>query len=70
MESPGVTLMDDPDNDVYPTPLHSTGKNQVFVGRLRRDFGKYGLAFWIVADNLRTGAATNAVKIAEAVIAN
>lgn len=65
-EMPGVTVQDDPANNVYPMPLYAWGKNDVFVGRIRRDPSvKYGLNFWCVADNLRKGAATNAVQIAE-----
>ena len=68
-ETPGVTLQDDPANNVYPMPLYAWGKNDVFVGRIRRDPSvKYGLNFWCVADNLRKGAATNAVQIAEKLI--
>ena len=68
-ETPGVTLQDDPENNVYPMPLYAWGKNDVFVGRIRRDPSvKSGLNFWCVADNLRKGAATNAVQIAEKLI--
>ena len=67
----GVTIQDDPDNFVYPMPLYSLGKNDVFVGRLRRDPSvKYGLNFWCVSDNIRKGAATNAVQIAEVLLQN
>lgn len=63
---PGVTLQDDPQNNVYPMPLYAWGKNDVFVGRIRRDTSvPYGMNLWCVADNLRKGAATNAVQIAE-----
>lgn len=65
-EMPGVTVQDDPQNNVYPMPLFAWGKNDVFVGRIRRDTSvKSGLNLWCVADNLRKGAATNAVQIAE-----
>ena len=68
-DAPGVTLQDDPANNVYPMPLYAWGKNDVFVGRIRRDPSvKYGLNFWCVADNLRKGAATNAVQLAEKLI--
>ena len=68
-ETPGVTLQDDPANCIYPMPLNAWGKNDVFVGRFRKDPSvKYGLNFWCVADNLRKGAATNAVQIAEKLI--
>ncbi len=63
---PGVIVQDDPKNNVYPMPLFAWGKNEVFVGRIRRDTSvKYGMNLWCVADNLRKGAATNAVQIAE-----
>ncbi|HOY96451.1 MAG TPA: Asd/ArgC dimerization domain-containing protein, partial [Catalimonadaceae bacterium] len=53
-------------NNIYPMPIWSKGKNEVFVGRIRRDFSlPNGLNLWIVADNLRKGAATNAVQIIE-----
>ncbi len=62
----GVVLQDDPKNNVYPMPLYAKGKDEVFVGRLRRDDSQPNtLNMWIVADNLRKGAATNAVQIAE-----
>ena len=65
-EMPGVVIQDDPANNVYPMPINAWGKNEVFVGRIRRDFSiENGLNFWCVADNLRKGAATNAVQIAE-----
>jgi len=66
-QTPGVTVQDDPSKNVYPMPLYSLGKDDVFVGRLRRDPSvPYGLNFWCVSDNIRKGAATNAVQIAEA----
>lgn len=69
-EMPGVVLQDDPANKVYPMPLEAWGKNEVFVGRIRRDFSvENGINFWCVADNLRKGAATNAVQVAEALLA-
>ena len=65
-ETPGVTVQDDPSHNVYPMPLFSLGKDDVFVGRLRRDPSvKSGLNFWCVSDNIRKGAATNAVQIAQ-----
>lgn len=65
-KAPGVTLIDDPVNKKYPMPLYSKDKDDVFVGRLRRDeSGENSLNMWIVSDNLRKGAATNAVQIAE-----
>ncbi len=65
-KSPGVVVLDDVKNNVYPMPIHSQGKDEVFVGRIRRDESQpKTLNLWIVADNLRKGAATNAVQIAE-----
>jgi aspartate-semialdehyde dehydrogenase len=64
--APGVIVIDDPKNNLYPQPLDIEGKDEVFVGRIRKDpFIKNGLWLWVVADNLRKGAATNAVQIAE-----
>lgn len=64
--TPGVVVEDDPQNNVYPMPINAHGKDEVFVGRLRRDDSQPNtLNMWIVADNLRKGAATNAVQIAE-----
>lgn len=65
-ETEGVTVQDDPTRNIYPMPLFSLGKDDVFVGRLRRDPSvKSGLNFWCVSDNIRKGAATNAVQIAQ-----
>jgi len=65
-QSPGITLQDDPNQQVYPMPLWAHEKDDVFVGRLRRDDTQPNtLNMWIVSDNLRKGAATNAVQIAE-----
>lgn len=65
-ETPGVVLLDDVANLKYPMPLYAEGKDDVFVGRLRRDLSQpKTLNCWIVSDNLRKGAATNAVQIAE-----
>jgi len=70
-ETPGVTLQDDVKNNHYPMPLYSEGKDDVFVGRIRRDLSQpKTLNLWIVADNLRKGAATNAVQIAEYLVAH
>jgi aspartate-semialdehyde dehydrogenase len=67
----GIIVMDDPRNNIYPMPKDAEGKDETFVGRIRQDcFNKYGLWLWVVADNLRKGAATNAVQIAECVISN
>ncbi|WP_332019113.1 aspartate-semialdehyde dehydrogenase [Kaistella sp.] len=70
-ETPGVVVMDDVSNKIYPMPLYSEGKDEVFVGRIRRDRSQPNtLNMWIVADNLRKGAATNAVQIAEYLLEN
>ena len=67
--SPGLVLQNDNTNFKYPMPLFSQGKDEVFVGRIRKDFSqKNSLNLWVVADNLRKGAATNAVQIAEYII--
>ena len=64
--TPGVVLVDDPAKNEYPMPINARNRNEVFVGRIREDFSvPNGLNLWIVADNLRKGAATNAVQIAE-----
>lgn len=65
-ETEGVTVQDDPTRNIYPMPLFSLGKDDVFVGRLRRDPSvRSGLNFWCVSDNIRKGAAINAVQIAQ-----
>ena len=70
-ETPGVVVQDNVKNNEYPMPLYSEGKDDVFVGRIRRDLSQpKTLNLWIVADNLRKGAATNAVQIAEYLVAN
>lgn len=67
---PGCEVMDDPTNDVYPTPLFATGKDNCYVGRIREDESiDNGLNYWVVGDQLRKGAALNAVQIAETLIA-
>jgi aspartate-semialdehyde dehydrogenase len=67
--SPGIIVQDDPSNNVYPLAINAAGKNEVFVGRIRRDYSvEYGINLWVVADNVRKGAATNAVQIAELLI--
>jgi len=64
--TPGVKVLDDPFKHIYPTPREVEGKDDVFVGRIRRDYTiPNGLNMWIVSDNLRKGAATNAIQIAE-----
>jgi len=68
-KSPGVVVEDDPTNNLYPMPINSANKDEVFVGRIRRDFSiEKGLNIWVVADNLRKGAATNTIQIAEKLI--
>ena len=65
-DTPGVIVEDDIGNNIYPMPIRTKGKDEVFVGRVRRDFSNpQTLNLWIVADNLRKGAATNTVQIAE-----
>jgi aspartate-semialdehyde dehydrogenase len=71
IHTPGVIVQDDPANNIYPMPINSHGKDEVFVGRLRRDETQpRTMNIWVVADNLRKGAATNAVQIAEYMIEN
>ena len=66
---PGVVVQDDPANNLYPMAITAYDKDEVFVGRIRRDFSiENGLNFWVVSDNIRKGAATNAVQIAKYVI--
>jgi aspartate-semialdehyde dehydrogenase len=68
--APGVTVLDDPDAALYPLAIDATGHDDVFVGRIRRDAGhERALDLWIVSDNLRKGAATNAVQLAELLVA-
>jgi len=68
-KAPGIVLLDDYAKGEVPMPLHLAGRDEVFVGRLRRDPTiPHGLSLWIVADNLRKGAATNAVQIAEVLV--
>ncbi|MCY6356411.1 aspartate-semialdehyde dehydrogenase [Clostridium sp. ZS2-4] len=69
--APGVILKDDVENLVYPTPIDAEGTDEVYVGRIRKDFStEKGLNLWVVADNIRKGAASNAVQIAEYIIKN
>ncbi|HEX5370700.1 MAG TPA: aspartate-semialdehyde dehydrogenase [Dehalococcoidia bacterium] len=66
---PGVVIQDDPRNSIYPQPWHAAGEDPVFVGRIRRDLSHpNGIAFWTVGDNLRKGAALNALQIAEELV--
>lgn len=69
--TPGVVVQDNPDTKTYPMPLYAHGKDDVFVGRIRRDESQPNtLNMWIVSDNLRKGAATNTIQIAEYLVAN
>jgi aspartate-semialdehyde dehydrogenase len=69
-QAPGVTLQDDPSVSLYPQPWTAAGSDDVFVGRIRQDSSHpNGMVFWIVSDNLRKGAATNAIQIAEELVA-
>ncbi|NPA57713.1 MAG: aspartate-semialdehyde dehydrogenase [Aquificae bacterium] len=68
-EAPGIILEDEPENNVYPMPVEVAGRDEVFVGRIRKDLAfDNGISMWVVADNLRKGAATNAVQIAELLV--
>ncbi|MBE7641249.1 MULTISPECIES: aspartate-semialdehyde dehydrogenase [Salegentibacter] len=70
-EFPGVSVQDNPDTNTYPMPIYAEGKDDVFVGRIRRDYSQpKSLNMWIVADNLRKGAATNTIQIAEYLVEN
>jgi aspartate-semialdehyde dehydrogenase len=69
--TPGLAVMDDVANKVYPMPVNGTGRDETFIGRIREDLScENGLTFWCVSDNLRKGAATNAVQIAELLLKN
>ena len=69
--TPGIIIRDDVRNNIYPMPLDSAGKDEVFVGRIRRDESQpNSMNLFIVADNLRKGAATTAVQIAEFLVSN
>lgn len=68
-KAPGVTVIDDPQNKRYPMPIYAEGKDDTFVGRIRQDESvKNGISMWVVSDNIRKGAALNAVQIAEVLI--
>ena len=68
-QSKGIILEDDPENFKYPMPINARGKDEVFVGRIREDFScENSLNLWVVSDNLRKGAATNAIQILETII--
>ena len=67
--SPGIKVIDEPENSFYPTPIEVSGKDKVFVGRIRKNtLFTNGLDLWVVGDNIRKGAALNAVQIAELLI--
>jgi aspartate-semialdehyde dehydrogenase len=69
-KAPGVVVQDDPKSSTYPTPYDAAGKDPVFAGRIRRDLStENGIVYWVVGDNLRKGAALNALQIAEELIA-
>jgi aspartate-semialdehyde dehydrogenase len=71
LQAPGVTLQDEPNNNIYPMPISAHDKDDVFVGRLRKDDSMPNtLNLWVVSDNLRKGAATNAIQIAELLLKN
>jgi aspartate-semialdehyde dehydrogenase len=68
-KAPGVKVVDDPSKNKYPLAIHAAGKDETFVGRIRTDESvAHGLNLWIVSDNIRKGAALNAVQIAEVLI--
>ncbi|NLL71377.1 MAG: aspartate-semialdehyde dehydrogenase [Epulopiscium sp.] len=68
-KAPGIIVQDDPQNDIYPLATETTGKDEVFVGRIRRDESvENGINLWVVADNIRKGAATNTIQIAELLV--
>jgi aspartate-semialdehyde dehydrogenase len=67
--APGVIVVDDPASKAYPMPIYAEGKDETFVGRIRKDDTvKHGLSMWVVSDNIRKGAALNAIQIAEMLI--
>ena len=69
-EAPGITVLDEPSVNLYPTPVAVAGKDDTYVGRIRQDASHpNGIAFWLVSDNLRKGAALNAIQIAEELVA-
>lgn len=68
-EAPGVTLQDDPSTQTYPMPLFTGGKDDIYVGRIRKDIASdNGITLWLSGDQIRKGAALNAVQIAEYLI--
>ena len=69
--APGIIVQDDPANNVYPLARDAAGTDDVYVGRIRRDFSvDNGVNLWVVSDNIRKGAATNTVQIAEELVKN
>jgi aspartate-semialdehyde dehydrogenase len=67
--APGVAVIDNPENKSYPMPIYAEGRDETFVGRIRQDESvKNGISMWVVSDNIRKGAALNAVQIAEILI--
>ena len=69
-DEPGIAIIDEPSEAHYPMPLFATGKDEVFVGRIRNDLSHpHGIAMWVVSDNLRKGAALNAIQVAEQLLA-
>ena len=71
MKAEGLVIEDDPKNFKYPMPLFSAGKDPVYVGRIRKDYtNANGLAFWCVGDQIKKGAALNAIQIAEYIVKN
>ena len=67
--APGIVVQDDPANSIYPLARNAAGTDEVYVGRIRRDFSvDSGVNLWVVSDNIRKGAATNTVQIAEVLI--
>ncbi|HZK28296.1 MAG TPA: aspartate-semialdehyde dehydrogenase [Thermoclostridium sp.] len=68
-QAPGIVVQDEPNNSIYPMPITATGKDEVFVGRIRRDESiESGVNLWVVSDNIRKGAATNTIQIAQKLI--
>ena len=68
-QAPGIVVQDEPNNNIYPMPITATGKDEVFVGRIRRDESiESGVNLWVVSDNIRKGAATNTIQIAQKLI--
>jgi len=68
-KSPGVVVVDNPEERLYPMPIMAEGRDEVFVGRIRKDESvENGIVMWVVSDNIRKGAALNAVQIAESLV--